>query len=121
MSQFTARVGFDFPNDSRNTVLRGNDYDQMHMISLNTVPLNLNVGVVPLNVENMLLNKRLYLPFQYPLAILGDPDDMILVVICSMRTESDFHSQTLSYCIAQPQTKERFHPRAYARGPQLLI
>jgi hypothetical protein len=93
----------------------------MHMINLNAVPLNLNVGVVSLDVENMLLNKGLYLSFQYPLTIFGDPDDMILVVICSMRTESDFHSQTLSYCSAQRQTKERFHPRAYARGPQLLL
>ena len=91
------------------------------MINLNTVALNLNVGVVSLNVENMLLDKGLYLPFQYFLAIFWDPDDMIFVVVCSMRTESDFHFQTLSYCIAQRQTKERFHPRAYARGPQLLI
>jgi hypothetical protein len=119
--QFTTRVGFDFPNDSRNTVLRWDNYDQMHLVALDAVPLNFNVRVIPLNVENVLLNKTLYLSLQYPFAILGDPNNMILVVICPMSTESDFHDQTLPYRIDWPQTKERFHPRAYACGPQLLI
>jgi hypothetical protein len=46
---------------------------------------------------------------------------MILVVICPMSAESDFHDRTLPYRIARPQTKERFLPRVYARGPQLLV
>jgi hypothetical protein len=53
--------------------------------------------------------------------MLGDPNNMILVVVRPMCTESASLVQILSFCIAQRQANERFHPQAYARGPQLLI
>ena len=91
------------------------------MIVLDAISLNLVVRVILLNVEKALFNKTLYLSLQYPFAILGDPNNMLLVVVRPMCTESVFHVQILSFCIPQRQAKERFHPRAYARGPQLLI
>jgi len=91
------------------------------VIVLDAISLNLVVRVILLNVEKALFNKTLYLSLQYPFAILGDPNNMLLVVVRPMCTESAFHVQILSFCIPQRQAKERFHPRAYARGPQLLI
>ena len=93
----------------------------MNMINLNTEGLNFDVGMEFLYVEQPLFQILLEFPCQNLTTVLGDPNDMELMMICAVGTESDLHAHMLSKPLnkncCQPSAGG-FHPRANARGPQ---
>jgi hypothetical protein len=94
----------------------------MDMIFSNTALFNFNVRMIILNLKHMLFYKSFQLSLQDSLPVLWYPDNVILVVIRSMGTVSYLHALILSPPNNISSLRlERFHPRAYARGPQRFI
>ncbi len=62
------------------------------MVRLNAVVLNLHVRMMVLDIEQPLFQVELQLPLKDAFAILGNPDDMVLVRVGPMGTESDIHA-----------------------------
>ena len=94
----------------------------MHVIDLDAELLHLDLGVVFVGRPQSPCQKGLQFPLEDPLAVLGDPHQVELVVVGAMRTEPDLHARTISQnpagCAGPASGWGGFHPRAHARGPQ---
>lgn len=92
------------------------------MVHLDAALLNLDVRVVLLNLAQSLCEKVLEVPFEDPLPVLGNPHEVVLVVVRSMGAQPNLHAPILSEnrpSLADPAFGwGGSHLRAYARGPQ---
>ena len=90
------------------------------MIELDAKRLDFNVRIKRLDVEQAFFQLLLKFPLEYLFTILGDPNNMILMVVCSVGTQFDLHA----YMVSKPSNENLqpaaagFHPWANAQGPQ---
>ena len=63
----------------------------MHMIQLNAILLKLNFRMICFDIPQSLFYKLFEVTFQYPFSVLGYPYYVILMMICTVGTLSNFH------------------------------
>ena len=120
LANFPTGVGFDLSNDVRHCILGGNHDYQVNMIDLDTECLDVNVRMKRLDVESAFCQILLEFPLEDFFTILGDPNNMVLMVICPVGTELDLHA----HMVSKPPNENLqpsaagFHPRVNTRGPQ---
>jgi len=88
----SACIGFDLANNGRHGLLGGNHKHQVHRIDLDTQRLDCNVRVALLDSEQALFQGRLEFTLQDLFTILGEPHNMVLMVVCAVGTELDLHT-----------------------------
>jgi hypothetical protein len=120
LAHFPTRVGFALSNDVRHGILWGKHDHQVNMSDLDAERLDFNVRMKRRNVEEAFFQILLEFPLEDFFTILGDPNNMVLMVICAVGTELDLHV----HMVAKPPNENLqpsaagFHPRVNTRGPQ---
>ena len=90
------------------------------MINLDAKRLDFNVGMEPLDVEQAFFQVLLEFSLEDLFTILGDPHNMVLMVVGAVGTELDLHA----HMVSKPPNENLqpsaagFHPRVNTRGPQ---
>jgi len=92
LAKHSTRIGLDLANHIGDRVFGGNHHHHMNMVRLNAVVFNLHIRMMVLDIEQPLFQVELQLPLEDAFAILGNPDDMVLVMVGPMGTESDIHA-----------------------------
>ena len=90
------------------------------MIDLDTARLNFEVRVTRLDVASPFFQILLEFSLEDLFTIRGDPNNMVLMVVCAVGTELDLHAHLGSKPLhenLQPSAAG-FHPRVNTRGPQ---
>ena len=67
----------------------------MQVIFLDAESLNLNIRMVFVDIEQPFLNEFPQVSPYNPFAILGNPYDMILVMVCPVPTQPYLHAQSI--------------------------
>ena len=120
LTNFPTRVGFDLANDVSHRILWGDHDHQVNMIALNAQRLDFNVRMKRRNVESAFFQILLEFSLEDFFPVLGDPNNMVLMVVCAVGTELDLHV----HMVAKPPNENLqpsaagFHPRVNTRGPQ---
>ena len=120
LANFPTRVGCDLSHDVRHGILGGNHDHQVNMIDLDAQRLDGNVRMKRLDVESTCFQGLLAFPLEDFFTIRGDPNNMVLMVVCTVGTERDLHAHR----VAKPPNENLqpsaagFHPRVNTRGPQ---
>ena len=66
------------------------------MIDLDTARLNFEVRVTRLDVASPFFQILLEFSLEDPFTIRGDPNNMVLMVVCAVGTELDLHAHLVS-------------------------
>ncbi len=120
----SAHIRFHLVLKTRDRIFRRYAHHHMNMVNLHTPLLYVHIGMIVLDLRQMLWHKELDRPPQNPSAILGDPHPRILMLIRTMSPEANFHAQVSSrtaHLARSPASSgERFHPRAHATWSSAL-
>ena len=121
LADFAARVRLDLPDDGGDRVFRRDHRHQVEVVRSNAELLDLDLGMIVVNLPQFLRQKIFEGPFEDPPPVLRDPDQVVLVMVGAMGTQANLHAPIISEnwpaTPAQPSAGG-FHPRADARGPQ---
>jgi len=94
----------------------------VNAVHSDTELLNLDLRVMPLNLARSLRQEVLELPLEEPLPVLGNPGEVVLVLIRSMGAQPNLPAPIISEDrpgFAGPAFGwGGFHPQANPRGPQ---
>jgi uncharacterized protein with PIN domain len=120
--QLSGSVTFDDPNNLTNRSLRGKRHQNMNMLHCHLHLDNLK-PILLTNFSYQLLRSFPYIPtFQYLLAILRTPDQMITRVVDRMTRSLDRHASVISQSAARAYNhKKSIHPRGKPRGILLSV
>ncbi len=91
-TKLPTQIRFHLAHNARHGLFRRNHQHHMNMVNLNTPLLDKHIRMIMLDLRKMFFHKEFDCPPQNASAIFGDPHHMVLMLICTMGAEANFHA-----------------------------